>query len=150
MRDVGGTVRLLYLSNAERYFNYNDAFRKSMLALPTDERSLILRTRARRDGTYEYILQEAANFTAWVSRRSIELSFQYTHLREPVKDATTNQVLSSDLFAITRLPTPPAESRPKRPPALQPDARSGTTAGPTPSLPGQTTLAPTPQTGRGI
>ena len=35
---LGGTVRLLYLSNAERYFTYTDAFRQSMLALPTDER----------------------------------------------------------------------------------------------------------------
>ena len=104
-------VRLLYLSNAERYFNYNDAFRKSMLALPTDESSLVLRTRARRDGSYEYIEQEADNFRAWVSRRSIQLSFQYTHLREPAEPTPKAHPQDESLFAIRRLP-PPATSPP--------------------------------------
>ncbi len=111
---VGRPVRLLYLSNAERYFTYNDAFRKSMLALPTDESSLVLRTRARRDGSYEYIEQEADNFRAWVSRRSIQLSFQYTHLREPAAPSAKARPQDESLFAIRRLPPPaPAAPGPK-------------------------------------
>lgn len=131
VRNIGATVRVLYLSNAERYFAYNDAFRKSMLALPTDERSLVLRTRARRDGSYEYIMQEAENFRAWVGRRSIQLSFQYTHLREPAAAPTGHDRdpdKEESLFTIRRLPPTPAEPAkapqgapaPPKPPAPPP------------------------------
>jgi hypothetical protein len=115
VRAMGSTVRVLYLSNAERYFNYTEPFRQSMLALPTDDHSLVLRTRARRDGSYEYIEQAASNFNAWVARRSIHVSFQYTHLREPVKPtparpatATPDAQLEPELYAIRRLPEAPA------------------------------------------
>ncbi len=145
----GGTVRLLYLSNAERYFPYSEPFRKSMLALPTDDRSLVLRTRARCDGSYEYLLQEASNFAAWVSRRAISISFQYTHLREPVKDPVTNQAQDPDLFVINRLPAPPAPTnKPKSGPATPPVTRVG--AATVPAAQPDRAGSPTPPAGLGI
>ena len=137
---IGRPVRLLYLSNAERYFSYNDAFRKSMLALPTDESSLVLRTRARRDGSYEYIEQEADNFRAWVSRRSIQLSFQYTHLREPAAPPAKAQPQVESLFAIRRLP-PPAPAAARQPPASPKPAA--------PAAPPPPPAPPTPPPGGG-
>jgi hypothetical protein len=145
VQKLGSTVRLLYLSNAERYFTYTDAFRQSLLALPTDERSMVLRTRARRDGSYEYILQEASNFNAWVSRRSIHQSFQYTHLREPTHVGTTSTVQDADLFAIRRLPPPAAEpAKPKRPPLPAPSAGSPPPAPAVPPSHSRATALPTP------
>lgn len=123
-RSMGAPVRLLYLSNAERYFNYTDAFRKSMLALPTDERSLVLRTRARRDGSYEYIMQEADNFHAWLERRSVSVSFQYTHLREPAQPLPKDHGPEEVLFAIRRLP--PGVSPTATPSPIRPDPENKT------------------------
>jgi len=43
-RSLDLPVRLLYMSNAEEYFRYPEEFRKNILALPTDEKGLIIRT----------------------------------------------------------------------------------------------------------
>lgn len=37
-------VRILYMSNAEEYFRYPENFRKNILGLPTDSKSLVIRT----------------------------------------------------------------------------------------------------------
>lgn len=139
---IGRPVRLLYLSNAERYFTYNDAFRKSMLALPTDESSLVLRTRARRDGSYEYIEQEADNFRAWVSRRSIQLSFQYTHLREPAAPPVKDHAQDESLYAIRRLPPPLAAAKPPLPASTPPPPASAKPPLPAPTPPPKPPAAP--------
>lgn len=80
---IGMKVGLLYLSNAERYFTYTPAFRKSLLALPVDEKAIVLRTRARLDGVYEYMSQEASVFRAWLERGKITIASQMSRLREP-------------------------------------------------------------------
>ncbi len=77
--DVGATVKklglrigTLYLSNAEQYFKYNgNSFRQNMLALPLDEKSVVIRTAGTRskwsaDGLYEYVVQSGSNFHAWM------------------------------------------------------------------------------------
>lgn len=79
----GIRVGLLYMSNAERYFTYTPSFRKSLLALPMDDKAIVLRTRARLDGVYEYISQDAAVFRAWLERSKITLASQMSRLREP-------------------------------------------------------------------
>ncbi|MFO0578235.1 MAG: hypothetical protein U1A78_29880 [Polyangia bacterium] len=79
----GLKVGLLYLSNAERYFTYTPSFRKSLLALPMDDKAIVLRTRARLDGVYEYISQDGAVFRAWLERSKITLASQMSRLREP-------------------------------------------------------------------
>ena len=41
---LGVPLRVLYLSNAEAYFYYDDSFREALAAMPKDERSVVLRT----------------------------------------------------------------------------------------------------------
>jgi hypothetical protein len=41
---LGVPVRVVYFSNAEQFFTYTDAFVANMDALPTDERSILVRT----------------------------------------------------------------------------------------------------------
>jgi len=65
-------VRTLYLSNAERYFHYNANFRGSMLSLPLDERSVVLRTSHFTQGRYQYSVQPGANFHAWLNDGKIK------------------------------------------------------------------------------
>lgn len=73
-------VRVLYLSNAERYFPYNDDFRASMLNLPMDEHTLVLRTSDFHSGYYQYTAQGGANFQAWLrsdQTKSVERMLAY-------------------------------------------------------------------------
>ncbi len=66
----GRTVRALYLSNAEQYFQYTPDFRRNVAALPVDEWSLLLRTRPVRDD-YTYVLQWYGNFLRWLRRPTV-------------------------------------------------------------------------------
>lgn len=73
-RKAGLTVRALYLSNAEQYFGYDEGYRKNILALPADERSLALRTLSRgrfglaKDGgQYHYNVQSLLSLKSWVA-----------------------------------------------------------------------------------
>ena len=84
---AGGVVRTLYLSNAERYFPYTAGFKQSMMALPTDEKSLVVRTRARMSGAYEYIVQDAGNFKRWLDWGKMSYAVELTRYRE--LDSTT-------------------------------------------------------------
>lgn len=63
-------VRLLYLSNAERYFSYGENFKQNILALPFDERSVVLRTTGLGTWTkgdpFWYIVQSGMNFQEWL------------------------------------------------------------------------------------
>ena len=44
-KKMGVPVRVIYLSNAEEYIkNYSDQFKKNFIAMPTDEKSVLLRT----------------------------------------------------------------------------------------------------------
>lgn len=73
-RKAGLTVRALYLSNAEQYFAYDAGYRRNILALPADERSLALRTLSRgrfglaKDGgQYHYNVQSLLSLKSWVA-----------------------------------------------------------------------------------
>ena len=65
-------VGVLYLSNAEQYFNYGPQFRANMRALPLDEHSVVVRTSGQRGVThikgtyYHYGTQSGASFLAWL------------------------------------------------------------------------------------
>ena len=59
-------ISLLYLSNAEQYFMYKEAFRTNMLTLPLAEQSLVLRPLPGRPAGFEYIVQDGADFQARV------------------------------------------------------------------------------------
>lgn len=76
MRDIGAAaraaglpVRLVYLSNAEQYFEYGTDFRANFAGLPFDDRSVVLHTLAngkfaKADGHYHYAWQSGLDFQA--------------------------------------------------------------------------------------
>jgi hypothetical protein len=68
-RSLGVPIRVVYLSNAEEWFRYDDAFRGSFRALPGDQSSVVLRTNERfklppADGKWNYQVQSLADFVA--------------------------------------------------------------------------------------
>ncbi len=84
-REVNLPVRVLYLSNAERYFAYNAEFKENILDLPVDGRTAVLRTANFRRGAYEYNVQSGLNLQAWMhSRRTASAK---TMLRWANRDA---------------------------------------------------------------
>lgn len=68
-RRSGWTVRVLYMSNAELYFNYDQgSFRENIRSLPFDDRSVILHTQPLDSATYHYIWQDAKPYASWIDR----------------------------------------------------------------------------------
>jgi formylglycine-generating enzyme required for sulfatase activity len=68
-RDLGTRVRVVYTSDAEIFFHYNEAFRENFRALPMDEPSVILRTapadsfdKPKADYLYHYNVQSGLHF----------------------------------------------------------------------------------------
>lgn len=68
LREIGIPVRVFYLSNADQFFRYTDEFIANVDALPTDEKTIVVRSirnpelpNARRD-RWHYIIQEHADF----------------------------------------------------------------------------------------
>ena len=81
------TVRVVYFSNAEQFFPYNKTFRESMELLPTDERSLVVRTvhhgrltNAKADDPTEwhYMVQDFPDFKARMAA-GYHHSFRFVH-----------------------------------------------------------------------
>ena len=106
MRKLGVPLRTLYLSNAEKYFDYSPDFRANIIAQPFDEKSLILRTRhsprmgAVEGDVYHYNTQTGANFIAWMRDSSIQTSFALLKRRVEEKPPGKSR--------IDALPTAPA------------------------------------------
>ncbi|GMV44069.1 MAG: hypothetical protein AMXMBFR64_57850 [Myxococcales bacterium] len=70
---LGVPVRVLYLSNAEKYFPYSKQFRQNVLGLPFDARTVVLRAQGRGegngvedDGFYIYEVQTGESMRAWL------------------------------------------------------------------------------------
>jgi hypothetical protein len=72
-RELGVTFRVVYLSNAEEYWNYSFIFRQNMESLPHDEGSFLVRTLLtwERNQDYRYNLQPYANFLRWLQHPAI-------------------------------------------------------------------------------
>ncbi|TGL57152.1 hypothetical protein EHQ58_15310 [Leptospira ognonensis] len=82
LRRNGKYVGILYFSNAEEYFFYPKEFKESILNLPTDESSLVVRTLSVKqakfpwspgsdistDFGFHYCVQPIQNFQEWLSR----------------------------------------------------------------------------------
>lgn len=72
LSEAGIPVRVLYLSNAEKYFDFTSDYKANMRSLPFDERSVVLRTAGgwdpdkAPDGLYTYLVQPASSFLAWM------------------------------------------------------------------------------------
>ena len=75
LRGAGLLLRVLYISNCEMYFKFDTQYRRNIRRQPTDERSLVLRTRAWREWVkegkgplhYIYVTQTHDNFRAWLA-----------------------------------------------------------------------------------
>lgn len=100
---LGQSIRTLYLSNAEQYFSYKPAFRKNMLALPFDDRSLVLRTTHIGKLRYVYVTQSGPNFHAWMAHSRIS----HVYGMYPPKKSREGK----RLFAIDRLPRQRAQKQ---------------------------------------
>ena len=106
MRKLGVPLRTLYLSNAEKYFDYGPNFRANIIAQPFDEKSLILRTRhsprmgAVEGDVYHYNTQTGANFVAWMRDSAIQTSLALLKRRVEEKPPGKSR--------IDALPTAPA------------------------------------------
>ena len=105
---AGLPVHALYMSNAEQYFGYNGDFRKNILALPFDEKSLVLRTIswknwgfAKDSNLYHYDIQGGLSLQSFVADP------RTTSVRT-VLDAATRKDGVSHLFTPPATPDTPA------------------------------------------
>jgi hypothetical protein len=73
-RSLGVPVRVLYVSNAESYWSYGDAYRQNVASLPYDERSLVVRTKPTKpkNADYAYSVQSAQLFARWLALPSVK------------------------------------------------------------------------------
>lgn len=68
-RQAGWKVRVLYLSNAELYFDRTPgAFHDNLRALPYDASSIVIHTRPTGPTTYFYVWQAAEGYADWRER----------------------------------------------------------------------------------
>lgn len=100
-------VRVLYLSNAEDYFDYGTgSYRRNVLGLPFDAKSVVLHTKPRDGSYYRYLAQSADNYRAWIaSGRARSFCELFAHA-EPARGRE-----QPDLYRLTAAPeTAPAIS----------------------------------------
>lgn len=85
-RDLGVSVRVIYFSNAEQFFRFDEGFRENLEALPTDAGSVALRTFRERGAPYpagerwHYMVQPVADLRARIHEGG------YRHSRQIVRD----------------------------------------------------------------
>ena len=96
-------IRILYVSNAQQYWDYTQEFRDNIAALPFDEKSYVLHTLSTWsiNKDYRYVLQGAQNFAAWmqaawlkkvnnmIPRRKLkgEDDIDFIHFKQTVEEA---------------------------------------------------------------
>ncbi len=107
-QELGRPVRVLYLSNAERYFQYTPGFRSGVAALPFDERSVVLRTAGlgsdKSIDPYFYIVQKGPNFQEWTRDPKVPAVHV---LNKRIKPASRRF-----LYTLEALPTDPPDPVP--------------------------------------
>ncbi len=91
-------VRVVYLSNAEDYFSFSTRhYRANILAQPFDAKSVILRTRPYKGSEYEYVVQPALSFQAWLKEGKVASMCELVRYAEPTAKG-------SDLFMLSAKP----------------------------------------------
>ena len=73
--------RTIYLSNAERYFPHTPDSRRGLLAMPTDDRALVLRTRARMSWSLRVHHPGCGNFKRWLDWGKMSYAVELTRYR---------------------------------------------------------------------
>ncbi|HMY57345.1 MAG TPA: hypothetical protein PK472_03785 [Pseudomonadota bacterium] len=107
LQGIGVKLSVLYLSNAERYWTYTDGFRKSITALPFGDDATVIRTRARPNGVYMYVVQDAKNFLEWVRHPKVNTVYQVTHNMDPDPNPGLYYIRKSPAIAVPSVPHPP-------------------------------------------
>lgn len=97
-RKLGVSIRVVYLSNAEEYWDsYAEQFERNLGALPHDERSLVLRTRlvwhVNRD--YIYNAQPLDTFLAWLAAPQVHTLEDIVGPKPPADRDAINFVMST-------------------------------------------------------
>ncbi len=71
LNKLNAKVTVLYLSNAEQYWDYPPEFKENMLSLPYDDKAIVMRTFASypQNGDYRYSIQPANIFKSWMERK---------------------------------------------------------------------------------
>jgi hypothetical protein len=85
-KDAGIPVRVLYLSNAEEYWQrYTREFRENVAALPFDDKSVVVRTLLTWSDNmdYRYNLQPALNYVAWLEHPWLRRVYQMIPRKKP-------------------------------------------------------------------
>lgn len=113
LKDSGMEMTILYPSNAEHYFEYNDTYRRNIIQMPFSKNSQVLRTRQMRflglaePEDYHYNMQTGENFKIWLE--TTQIKDQYAMLRRRAKTDTEG------LSRMERVPDPS-----KKPPKIAP------------------------------
>lgn len=100
---------VLYLSNAEQYFDYGPAFRRNILRLPVQDNAVVVRTLGWKghgfvEGeTYHYTVQPAPKFAAWMRENRIASLGRMLHHKTPSTIAGSS-VLDADPVASKKPP----------------------------------------------
>jgi len=95
-------VGVLYLSNTEMYFNWVRGFKTNMLALPMDDKTVVLRTLPVKPADYRYLVQQGPNFQGWIRAKSQKSVWKMYKKRRLLGDKGVSR-----LFVIDA--KPPAE-----------------------------------------
>ncbi len=92
LREAGLTVRVFYVSNVERYFDYDTGrFRANLREAPADERAVLLRTvgwghrwpSPEGDGRYLYVVQPLRNLQRWLEHPRVRTYKPMVRRRRP-------------------------------------------------------------------
>lgn len=107
-RTLGVTIRVVYLSNAEEYWDaYAPQFSANLQALPRDEQSLVLRTRlvwqVNRD--YVYNAQSLGEFITWLAVPGVSKLEDIVGEKPPAVKGAIN-------FVMTKREPPQAQALP--------------------------------------
>jgi len=89
-RRFGVAMRVVYLSNAEEYWErLPDEFRDNLAALPVDERSVVLRTLLtwEHNRDYRYNAQPLPNYRRWLAHASVRTIHDVVRLDRLAADA---------------------------------------------------------------
>ena len=105
LKEQERVVRWIYLSNAEQYFQYTPKYRRNLLGLPIDDKSVVLRTRPFRFD-YAYVVQSFQNFALWLGAPHV-MSVRAIVPRSLLKG-------EEPLVEIASLPPPRMEKRARR------------------------------------
>lgn len=101
LRETQRELGVLYLSNAEQYFDYTPAFRRNILALPFAENSVVLRTlgwasQGFVEGEeYHYNRQGGRNFAGWMKLSRVSKLGRLLRRKTPT-DVEGNSVLDRE------------------------------------------------------